>query len=201
MYDVPRDETSATFAITGFPHATVDTKVSVCARKRTGGRTDDGLRDLDGGDETVLVKGGGGEGEVVVRRLAVQRVDIRREADAVHAHTHSQTRPSQTRTRLYLPNEEEPLGPAAVHPLSGLYGLDTEMGILLLLDLPRELGVDFWDCVLGERVEGRGRFLFVLERHRWLRGGREQAEREASDMVMAGLYTVPCAFGEISGVV
>ena len=33
--------------------------------------TDDGLGDLNGRDEAVLVKGGGGEGEVVVGRLTV----------------------------------------------------------------------------------------------------------------------------------
>lgn len=168
---------------------------------RCQGRTDDGLRDLNGRDETVLVEGGGGEGEVVVGRLTIQGVDVRREADTANAHTRGQTRPSPIRTRQYSPNEQEPLRPAAIDSLRGLYGLDTEMGILLLPDLPSEFGVDFGDCVLGERVEGRGRFLFVLERHRWLREGREQAERGGPDMLMAELYTAPCALAEISAVV
>lgn len=81
MYEVPREETSATLAMTGFPHAT-EIRVSQWNEKTDAMRlTDDRLRDLDGGDETVLVERGRGEGEVAVGGLTIKRVDVRREAD------------------------------------------------------------------------------------------------------------------------
>ena len=46
------------------------------------GRTEDGLRDLDGGNETVGAEVRGSEYEVVGGRLIVEGVDVGCEADA-----------------------------------------------------------------------------------------------------------------------
>ena len=55
----------------------------MCTEVAYEARTDSGLGDLDGGNEGVLVKVGGGVSEVIVRRLAIKGVDVRRETDSV----------------------------------------------------------------------------------------------------------------------
>lgn len=45
--------------------------------------TDDGLRDLDRRNETVLAKGRSGVGKISVGSRAVERIDVGRECEAV----------------------------------------------------------------------------------------------------------------------
>ena len=114
----------------------------------------------------MLVEGRRSVGEVVVRRLAIERVDVGREGDPGGARCAS-ARATRLRKGEDTPNEEEPLGVLAVHLLRGLYGLDAELrlaggghfvgggelrkrdaAIVLLLD-----GIHGQGCTSGARRE------------------------------------------------
>ena len=74
------------------------------SRRRINRLTNDGLRDLDSTDQTVVAKTRGREGQVVVGRRSVQGVDIRREGQSAGEAQHQET----GKDKKDEPNEEAP---------------------------------------------------------------------------------------------
>ncbi len=107
----------------------------------------------------MLVEGGRGESEVAVSRLAVKRVDVRREADAKSRMSDAVHRRCREED---IPDEEEPLRVPAVHLLGGFYSPHAEMRVGLSIDLELRCRVEVGRSVVsGVAADGGGGPLLV----------------------------------------